>query len=140
MNDDNVNALIALYEETGRNFRFFLTWRRLLLAGQFAVTAGVATALKPVRILLPGFLWAVPALGAVVTLFILFLDRRNTQLIKGTADAAKLIERELGHAAIGTYATHKSGGRLGHTYILLIIYLAMFAVLLLWAIGLCIDG
>ena len=33
--------LKSIYDETGRNFRHFLSWRRLIFAGYFAIIAGV---------------------------------------------------------------------------------------------------
>ena len=82
-----------LYKESGELLRHYLSWREKLLAGYFAVMAGLAIAVgamqdqfKPIAVL-------VPLLASILSVVFLLLDLRNQELLDGCVDVGAALER-----------------------------------------------
>ncbi|MHC4201715.1 MAG: hypothetical protein ACYSU0_17145, partial [Planctomycetota bacterium] len=96
----------VLYEEAGRNFRHFATWRRLILAGYFGAMAGLGSAFKWVMDdgSCPRFV--LPVAGLVLTVLFWLLDLRNRRLIRIESVAAQALEPD----CRGCYTGYKKHG------------------------------
>ena len=128
-------VLKDIYAETGRNFRHFLAWRRLLLAGYFGVLAGVGAVVTPLVQDQPGLVPALPVGIAVISLLFWALDHRNRRLIWIASEAGRNIEQQL-HLDGGIYTVYQKRGKswLTHTSILSVFYLVMIVASLVLAL------
>lgn len=128
-------VLKDIYAETGRNFRHFLSWRRLLLAGYFGVLAGVGAVVTPLLQDRPGLVPALPLGIAVISLLFWALDHRNRRLIWIASEAGRHIEQQL-HLDGGIYTLYQNRGKswLTHTSILAVFYLMMIVASLVLAL------
>lgn len=128
-------VLKDIYAETGRNFRHFLSWRRLLLAGYFGVLAGVGAVVTPLIQDQPGLVPALPVGITVVSLLFWALDHRNRRLIWVASEAGRNIEQKL-HLDGGIYTIYQTRGKswLTHTSILAVFYLVMIAASIVLAL------
>jgi hypothetical membrane protein len=119
--------LIGIYEENGRTFRHFLSWRRLMFAGYFAVLAGINLALDGSTrsdILFP-------AAGLLISVVFLLLDLRNRALIGILSEAGENLERELNLHGVGHYSIYRDrAGALSHTTIAVGFYCVMILIFL----------
>lgn len=104
-----VDELKALYSEANNNFRFFLTWRQLMLAGFFGIFAAITLAFRWSLQHNSGEASIIPFVGTVVSLMIWLLDYRNYQLIEFAAAAGSAIEKKLGDPHLGYFATFDDG-------------------------------
>jgi hypothetical protein len=104
-----LDELKTLYSEANNNFRFFLTWRQLLLAGFFAVFAAVALAFRWSLQHNPGEASIIPFVGTTVSLMLWLLDYRNYQLVEFAAAAGSAIEKEIGDPHLGYFVTFNEG-------------------------------
>jgi len=79
------------YEEIGRNYRYFLGWRHKLVAGYFAIIAGLGIAYWTTQN--DQETWPLLCLAAIVlsVLFWMF-DRRNMDLYRACLEAGQQLE------------------------------------------------
>jgi hypothetical protein len=121
-----VEKLKLLYEENATQFRYFLTWRQLLLAGYFSIIAALAL----------GFKWALgrhdvapfvfPLAGAIVSVFFWALDFRNRELYQVTGRVGSDLEERLELKGMGHFSAYLSSScetKFAHSKILKIFYL-----------------
>jgi hypothetical protein len=83
------------YEEAGRNFRYFLSWRERLLAGYFALLAGLSFAFSWLFQEASQLSWIPFAAGFILTLLIWALEYRNRDLYRVCQQSAKNCESGL---------------------------------------------
>jgi hypothetical protein len=99
------DELKLLYEQNNNQFRFFLTWRQLLLAGFFAVFGAIALAFRWSLQHNPSEAPIIPFVGSVVSVLLWLLDYRNYQLIEIAAKASTAIEKQISDPSLGYFAT-----------------------------------
>ncbi|MEE4263219.1 MAG: hypothetical protein V2I56_11050 [Desulfobacteraceae bacterium] len=83
------------YEEAGRNYRYFLSWRERLLAGYFALLAGLFFAFSWLIKEAPKLTWTPFAVGFILTLVMWALEYRNRDLYRVCQQTAKECESGL---------------------------------------------
>lgn len=108
--NSRLDVLKLLYETNAEQFRYFLTWRQLMLAGYFATVAALALAWWAVKenpVLLP----APPLVGGVVSLVFWVLEQRNKELIKLTSDVGANLEEKLGFTGLGNFGAFAQSER-----------------------------
>ncbi len=133
----NADQLKLLYEENATQFRFFLTWRQLLLAGYFAVLAALALGFEWAVTTAPALTFACPLAGACASVLFWVLDYRNRELYYHASDVGTAIETEMGNPQLGYYGTYGAktkDSRWKHSRVLKTFYLASGAAMLLIAI------
>lgn len=83
-----------VYEEVGRNYRFFARWRYLMVAGVLAVVFGAFTLLNSAFEVEAArqHLWAIPACAALVCFLLVVADYRTRQLSIFAVEAGKELE------------------------------------------------
>ncbi len=103
-NENGFTKLKLLYEENGSQFRFYLTWRQLLLAGYFAVIAALALGTKwALERPEPHLIFLFPLIGAGVSILFWALDYRNRELYGHSSAVGRAIEEVLGYKELGYY-------------------------------------
>jgi hypothetical protein len=140
---DNPNSkfevLKLLYETNAEQFRYFLTWRQLMLAGYFATVAALALAwawaTKGNQVLLP----VPPLVGGVVSLLFWALEQRNRELIKLTSDVGAKLEEKLGYTGMGNFGVFalsekRETGKMHHSVVLATFYFGSGVLMILIAI------
>ena len=130
--DDKFEELKLLYEENATQFRFFLNWRQLLLAGYFAVVAALALALKWTLTAAPAYIFVPAFAGAGVSLLFWALDHRNRQLYNLSSEVGSILEAKLGCNAQGHYLKYalSEQSRVRHGLVLATFYLLCGALML----------
>ncbi len=134
--NNDFEKLKLLYEENASQFRYFLTWRQVLLAGYFATIAALAI----------GFNWAIekpsvvlfvfPLAGAGLSVLFWALDLRNRQLYKLTSTVGAKLEKQLGLEGMGHFGAYSlSKTKLPHSKILAIFYLGCAVLMFLFAVS-----
>jgi hypothetical protein len=109
--------LKLLYEEVGRNFRHYLSWRRILVAGYLATLAGLAIGLSWAVKTEPCYEFIFPAGAALASALFWALDYRTRSLFSQAATTGVELESSLGHA--GYYTSYQAGrGRFTHTLVI----------------------
>ncbi len=130
------DQLKLLYEENATQFRFFLTWRQVLLAGYFAIIAALALGFEWAVLHSPDLTFACPLAGACASILFWALDFRNRELYEHASDVGAMIEEALGFPGLGYYGTYpktkKSKWR--HSRLLKTFYLACGAAMLIISI------
>jgi hypothetical protein len=125
--NSRLDVLKLLYETNAEQFRYFLTWRQLMLAGYFATVAALALAwgwaAKQNPVLLP----VPPLVGGVVSLVFWALEQRNKKLIELTSDVGAKLEEKLGFAGTGNFGAFAESerpetGKLHHSAVLATFY------------------
>jgi hypothetical protein len=89
----------AAYEEAGRNYRYFLSWRERLLAGYLALLAGLSLAFSWLLEEAAELAWTPFAAGFFLTLVIWALEFRNRDLYRVCQQSAKACESHLPQGA-----------------------------------------
>ena len=135
-NIDPPENLRLLYEETGAMFRFFLTWRQLLLGGYFAILAALALGFDWALTNHAGMSCAFPFLGFGLSVLFWALDSRNRELYRNAAEVGRSLEsRFASPPTVGYYGSYKRGrGFIQHSVILATLYLGGALLLLLFGI------
>jgi uncharacterized MnhB-related membrane protein len=132
----DLEKLNLLYEENATQFRFFLTWRQILLAGYFAIIAALALGFEWAVIHAPDLTFACPLAGACVSVLFWALDFRNRELYHHASDVGAVIEEAMGHQQIGYYGTYQKTkkSKWRHSRLLKTFYLASGAAMLIISI------
>ena len=86
----------AVYEENGRMYRYFLTWRQLVWAANLLVAGAVLKELDSIE-------WYVPLFVSPLGVILWLADRRNDRLTRNALRAAA--ETETNHGCTGYYQT-----------------------------------
>ena len=129
-----LEKLKLLYEKNAEQFKFFLTWRQLMLAGYFAIVAALSLAFKWALENQVLALFVFPLAGAWVSFLFWALDNRNRELYKLASDVGNKIEERMGLKGMGHFGAYfLSESRLGHGRILAIFYLGSGIVMFLVA-------
>jgi hypothetical protein len=140
---EKIDVLKALYSEASSQFRFFLTWRQLLLAGYLGIYAALALSFRWALLNFQSYAFVTPLLGAFLSILFWALDFRNRQVYQIASRSARAIENELGYPDIGYYSFFKSTipliNFIRHQTILSILYLGGGALALIIGI-LCIAS
>jgi hypothetical protein len=140
---DKIDILKTLYSEASSQFRFFLTWRQLLLAGYLGIYAALALSFRWALLNFQAYAFVTPFLGALLSILFWALDFRNRQVYQIASQSARAIENELGYPDIGYYSLFKSiipsKSFTKHQTILTILYLGGGALALVIGI-LCIAA
>lgn len=132
MQGDDGDHLKLLYEENARMFRFYLTWRQLLLAGYFTILAALALGYKWSLSEASAYSSMFPFVGSGISILFWALDYRNRQLYKHSSEAGAMLEQELVDKVVGYFGTYDDKAtRLHHSTILAIFYLGVGTLLLL---------
>jgi len=128
--------LQMLYEENATQFRFFLTWRQVLLAGYFAVIAALALGFEWAVTRAPDLTFACPLAGACVSVLFWALDYRNRELYHHASVVGAGLEEAMGHVELGYYGTYQKikNSRWRHSRLLKTFYLASGAAMLIISI------
>ena len=95
MNKIDPTTLGAIYGEVGKNYRFFLNWRYVLIAGHLVslwVLAQAYSWLHEHQIFLT---WIVFPLGLLFTCFFWALEFRNRDLYQACMNSGEMIEQAL---------------------------------------------
>ncbi len=132
------DKLKLLYEENATQFRFFLTWRQLLVAGYFAVLAALALGFEWAVTNAPDLTFACPLAGAFASVFFWFLDHRNRELYNHASDTGARIEEAMGYPNLGYYGTYRKEVKEStwrHSNVLTVFYLACGGAMLVIAVG-----
>lgn len=130
---DDFERLKLLYQENGTMFRFYLTWRQLLLAGYFAILAALALGFRWSLSSAKGISCIFPFAGAGMGILFWALDYRNRQLYTHVGSVGRELESRLGFPGLGYYGAYKQArGWITHGKILTVLYFGC-AVLLLVA-------
>lgn len=135
---DEKLSVKELYAEIGNNYRYFLSWRRLIIAGYIGALAGVSVACWSVA---PNeLLQEILAIATIVlTVFLGLIDSRNRDLYHACEDSGVACEKKL-PKDVGFYTRLKAirevpGSRITQTKALhvlfFIVILACVAVILL---------
>ena len=142
-NKEKIEILKALYSEASSQFRFFLTWRQLLLAGYLGIYAALALSFRWALLYFKAYAFVTPLLGAFLSVLFWALDFRNRQVYQTASRSARSIENEMGYPDIGYYSFFKSiipsRNFIRHQTILNILYLGGGALALIIGI-LCIAA
>lgn len=126
--------LKLLYEKNAEQFKYFLTWRQLMLAGYFAIIAALSLAFRWALQKQVLVLFAFPLAGAWVSFLFWALDNRNRELYKLASNVGDKIEERMGLKGIGHFGAYSlSETKMGHGKILAIFYLGSGVLLLLFA-------
>lgn len=133
---DNIalEKMKTLYAETATQFRYFLTWRQLLLAGYFAVAAALAVGFKWAlgRQDVPPFVF--PLAGAVLSVFFWALDYRNRELYDSASKTAARLEEAWELKGLGHFSAYRDlKTKLPHSKILAVFYLGCGLLMFLLA-------
>jgi len=136
MSENDFERLKLLYEEMGHMFRFYLTWRQLLLAGYFAIVAALAIGYRWTLQNAPEISFVCPFGGAAISVLFWALDYRNRQLYNFTGTVGSELEKKLGFSGLGYYGAYSEGvlithGRITHSKILSIFYIGFCIIMLL---------
>ena len=134
--NSDFEKLKLLYEENAAQFRYFLTWRQVLLAGYFAIIVALAI----------GFNWAIerpafvlfifPLAGAALSVLFWALDLRNRELYQLTSKVGAKLEEQLGLKGMGHFGAYSSSEtKLPHSKILAIFYLGCGVLMFLFAVS-----
>ncbi len=131
--------LKALYEQSTTQFRFFLTWRELLIAGYFATFSALCVSFGWSLRHIPRYACAIPFLGAALSIVFYLLDRRNRTLYTIASKASLEIEKKIGNLKFGYFAAYhaeerKSIWKIRHEYVLLALYCGGGALMLVAAV------
>ncbi len=140
--DTEFQKLKLLYEENSTQFRYFLTWRQLILAGYFSAVAALALAFKWAMEKESHMLPLFPLAGALVSLLVWALERRNTELYRLTSKVGTRLEEKMGLTVMGHFGEYaKSPAQeTRHFMILATFYLGSGALMLLLSIVLSWEG
>jgi hypothetical protein len=132
----DVDKLQLLYGENAIQFRFFLTWRQVLLAGYFAIIAALALGFEWAVTRAPDLTFACPLAGAFVSVFFWALDFRDMQLYRHASLVGATIEEAMGRAQLGYYGTYHTikHSSWAHSMLLMTFYLASGAAMLIISI------
>ena len=130
------DQLRVLYEENATQFRFFLTWRRVLLAGYFAVLGALALGFEWAVTRAPDLTFACPLAGACVSIFFWTLDVRNRELIRHASGVGSSIEEAMGLSQLGYYGRYVTAkkSKWRHSRMLMIFYLGSGLAMLIIAV------
>jgi hypothetical protein len=133
----DLDMLKLLYEENATQFRFFLTWRQLLVAGYFAVLAALALGFEWAVTNAPDLTFACPLAGAFVSVFFWALDYCNREHHRHAGEVGAAIEPEMYQPNLGYYGTYGkkiTGSKWNHSRVLTAFYLACGVAMLIIAI------
>lgn len=138
--DDNHQNLTVrdVYEEIGKNYRYFLNWRHGLFAGYLAVVAALAAGVVRVYSSHPKFVWPLFLAGAIVTLVFWGLEYRNRDVYHACQRSGAECERHF-PAGVGIFTRMQNlgGGLLTHSRVLDLFFGVVTIALLVglaWAI------
>jgi hypothetical protein len=108
--NNDLEKLKLLYEENATQYRFFLTWRQLLLAGYFAIVAALSIAFKWCLADAHAYVSVCPFVGVWVSAIFWALDRRNLQLYRLAGDVGSALEEKLGIKVRGHFSEYQEKG------------------------------
>jgi len=138
--DIKFEGLKLLYERNSDQFKYFLTWRQLMLAGYFAIIAALALGFKWALGDHTEALFAFPFAGAWVSVLFWALDRRNRELYTMVSRVGAGLEEKICPEAKGHFMAYsEKKARLGHGRILAVFYLGSGIVMLLLSIALSVG-
>lgn len=83
-----------IYEEVGRNYRFFLNWRHLAFAGYLAVLYTIISLTIAFINNLPSIAWFVPAFSSLIGITFWLIDKRIQDLYHDATEAGTNLEGE----------------------------------------------
>ncbi len=98
---DQATVFSSVYEQSNAHFRFYLTWRQLLLSGFIAIYGALALSLKWAITSYQDFRLLPPILALVLSILFYFLDMRNRNLIDIAAESMRRLEEKLNCADLG---------------------------------------
>jgi len=103
-----IDRIKLLYEENATQFRFFLTWRQLMLAGYFATMAALALGFKWCISEAHAYVWACPFVGAWLSAIFWALDHRNLELYQLANRVGSALEKTLGDNLAGHFTAYQA--------------------------------
>ena len=133
--------LRTLYTENNIQFRFFLTWRQLLIAGYFAIFGAICAGLVWMLNNLPVLTFVAALLGVGVSVLFCLFDSRNRELYRVASKAGLEIEQQIGDPNLGYFYRYGKAEKcktwgIRHERLLKVLYLGG-AVLFFAAAVLC---
>jgi hypothetical protein len=106
--DNEFERLKLLYEENAAQFRYFLTWRQLLLGGYFATVAALALGFKWALTEQAILLFLFPLTGAGLSVLFWMLEVRNRELYQLTSEVGSQLEEQLDRRTVGHFRAYAS--------------------------------
>jgi hypothetical protein len=138
--DSKFEGLKLLYERNSDQFKYFLTWRQLMLAGYFAIIAALALGFKWALGDHTEALFAFPFAGAWISVLFWALDRRNRELYTMVSQVGAGLEEKIYPEAKGHFRAYsEKKARMGHGRILAVFYLGSGIVMFLFSIALLVE-
>jgi hypothetical protein len=135
--DNEFERLKLLYEENAAPFRYFLTWRQLLLGGYFATVAALALGFKWALTEQAILLFLFPLTGAGLSVLFWMLEVRNRELYQLTSEVGSQLEEQLDQETMGHFRAYASSRtKWSHSTILATFYLGCGVLMLLLAVAL----
>ncbi len=136
--DSQFESLKLLYEENAAQFRYFLTWRQLLLGGYFATVAALALGFKWALQERMDLLFLFPLAGAGLSVLFWTLELRNRELYQLTSEVGSQLEGRLDQQATGHFRAYASLPKRtwSHSNILATFYLSCGALMFVLGVAL----
>ena len=137
--ENNFKKLELLYKENSNMFHYYLTLRRILLAGYFPVIASLALGFKWTLVNTPGLTFVCPFVGFGISILFWALDFRIKNLCKYAGKVGCDIEKKLGYDELGHYGAYQLKKRLKkhklrHSTILRTFYIGSGILMLLFGV------
>ena len=142
-NDNHQNLTVRdVYEEIGKNYRYFLNWRHGLFAGYLAVVAALGAGFFRIYSNHPRLVWPLFLAGVIVTLVFWGLEYRNRDVYHACQRSGAECEKHFS-AGVGIFTRMQGLGEkfLTHSRVLDIFFgVVVTAMLVGLAWTICLGG